>query len=200
MVVLKRKYNYALTLLQAYADGINEKIKLLTYLKYEVLGFLPLYLFFIIINKLCLSDYDNPILLLYIYLIPDLLLEFAFAYLMRPKIVPEYYSLDLGDMFNATEKWHTQMQNESIKDTTKQITKITDAMHHSSEAWYKPDSKSAFALTAPIDIGESSENLEGYVDAISKTNSEFLVVINRFLRKEIFFSYIIVNRNARSLH
>ena len=43
MVVLKRKYNYALTLLQAYADGINEKIKLLTYLKYEVLVFLPLY-------------------------------------------------------------------------------------------------------------------------------------------------------------
>ena len=103
MVVLKRKYNYALTLLQAYADGINEKIKLLTYLKYEVLFFLPLYIFFIIINKLFLSDYDNPILLLYIYLIPDLLLEFAFVYIMRPKIVPEYYSLDLGDMFNEAE-------------------------------------------------------------------------------------------------
>jgi hypothetical protein len=103
MVVLKRKYNYALTLLQAYADGINEKIKLIKYLKYEVLCFLPLYIFFIILNKLSLSDYDNPILLLYIYLIPDLLLEFAFVYIMRPKIVPEYFSLDLGDMFNEVE-------------------------------------------------------------------------------------------------
>jgi hypothetical protein len=103
MVVLKRKYNYALTLLEAYADGIHEKIKLLTYLKYEVMCFLPLYVLFIIINKLCLSDYDNPILLLYIYLIPDLLLEFVFVYLMRPKVVPAYYSVDLGDMFNEEE-------------------------------------------------------------------------------------------------
>ena len=79
----------------------------------------------------------------------------------------------LGDMFNSTVLWHTQMQNESIKDTTKQITKITDAMHHSSEAWYKPDNKSAFALTAPIDFGECRQNVSGYISAISKTNSEF---------------------------
>ncbi len=79
----------------------------------------------------------------------------------------------LGDMFNATVLWHTQMQNESIKDTSKQITKITDAMHHSSEAWYRKDNKSAFALTAPIDLGESKENVNGYIDAISKTNEEF---------------------------
>ncbi len=78
----------------------------------------------------------------------------------------------LGEMFNSTEKWHTQMQNESIKDTSKQITKITDAMHHSSEAWYKPGNKFAFALTAPYDQGFAKENVEGYVKAIEKTNSD----------------------------
>ena len=103
MIFLKRKYNYALTLLEAYAEGINEKIKLLTYLRYEIIGFLPLLVLIIIINKLSLSNYDNPILLLYIYLIPDLLLEFVFVFLMRPKVVPAYYSVDLGDMFNQVE-------------------------------------------------------------------------------------------------
>ena len=98
--VLERKYNYALTLLQAYADGINEKLKILKHLKYEISSYLPTYIFLIIINKTILSDYDNPIILLYIYLIPDFLFEFAFIHLMRPKLVPLYYSVDLGDMFN----------------------------------------------------------------------------------------------------
>ena len=79
----------------------------------------------------------------------------------------------LGEMFGSTEKWHAQMQNESIKDTSKQIAKITDAMHHSSEAWYKLGNKFAFALTAPLDKGASSENVAGYVGAIEKTNSEY---------------------------
>ncbi len=79
----------------------------------------------------------------------------------------------LGDMFNATERWHAQMQNESMKDTSKQIAKITDAMHHSSEAWYKLGNKFAFGLTAPIDKGAARENVEGYIGAISKTNEEY---------------------------
>ncbi len=79
----------------------------------------------------------------------------------------------LGEMFNSTEKWHAQMQNESVKDTSKQIAKITDAMHHSSEAWYKLGNKFAFAMTAPVDNGAARENVEGYIGAIEKTNSEY---------------------------
>ena len=103
MSLLLRKYNYAIALLAAYADGISEKMKLLQGLKYEVISYLPFFILTIIFNKLLLSDYDNPILLLYIYLIPDLLLEFFFIFLMRPKVVPNYYSIDLGDMFNEIE-------------------------------------------------------------------------------------------------
>ena len=79
----------------------------------------------------------------------------------------------LGEIFGSTEKWHAQMQNESIKDTSKQIAKITDAMHHSSEAWYNPDNQFAFALTAPNDMGAARENTKGYIGAIEKTNSEY---------------------------
>ena len=103
LAILKRKYNYALTLLQDYADGISEKIKLLKYLKYEVFCYLPLYLLIVIINRFLLSEYDNPIILLFIYLIPDFFLEFLFMFLLRPKIVPIFFSIDLGDMFNEVE-------------------------------------------------------------------------------------------------
>ena len=79
----------------------------------------------------------------------------------------------LGSMFDKTATWHTQMQNESIKDSSKQIAKITDAMHHSSEAWYNPANKYAFELTAPVDHGAARENVEGYVGAIAKTNAAY---------------------------
>ena len=54
----------------------------------------------LLVNKLFLIDYDNPIILLYIYLIPDFILEFAFMFLLRPKIVPIFFGIDLGGMFN----------------------------------------------------------------------------------------------------
>ena len=100
---LNRKYNFAMNLLQDYADGISEKIKLLKYLKYQIFSYIPLYLIVLFINKFILSDYDNPIILLYTYLIPDFILEFSFMYLMRPRIVPIFFGIDLGGMFNEVE-------------------------------------------------------------------------------------------------
>lgn len=77
----------------------------------------------------------------------------------------------LGSMFDYTVNWHAQMQNESVKDTSKQIAKVPDAMHHSSEAHFNPDNKFAFALTVPSDHGVSRENAEGYIGALSKSYS-----------------------------
>ena len=78
----------------------------------------------------------------------------------------------MGSMFEYTVNWHSQMQNESVKDTSKQIAKVPDAMHHSSEAHFNPDNKFAFALTAPCDNGVSRENAEGYISALSKSYAQ----------------------------
>lgn len=78
----------------------------------------------------------------------------------------------LGSMFEDTVFWHAQMQNESVKDTLKQIAKVPDAMHHSSEAHFNPANKFAFALTVPSDNGIARENAEGYIGALSKSYSD----------------------------
>jgi len=78
----------------------------------------------------------------------------------------------LGSMFEYTVNWHSQMQNESVKDTSKQIAKVPDAMHHSSEAHFNPDNKFAFALTVPSDNGIARENADGYIGALSKSYSQ----------------------------
>lgn len=78
----------------------------------------------------------------------------------------------LGSMFEDTVFWHAQMQNESVKDTLKQIAKVPDAMHHSSEAHFNPANHYSFALTVPVDTGASKENAEGYIGALSKSYSD----------------------------
>ena len=77
----------------------------------------------------------------------------------------------MGAIFENTVYWHAQMQNESVKDTLKQVAKVPDAMHHSAEAHFNPANKLVFALTVPVDNGECRENSESYIDALTKSYS-----------------------------
>lgn len=75
----------------------------------------------------------------------------------------------MGSIFENTVYWHAQMQNESVKDTLKQVAKVPDAMHHSAEAHFNPANKLVFALTVPVDCGECRENAESYIEALCKS-------------------------------
>lgn len=75
----------------------------------------------------------------------------------------------MGSIFENTVYWHAQMQNESVKDTLKQVAKVPDAMHHSAEAHFNPANKLVFALTVPVDNGVCQENAEAYIGALSKS-------------------------------
>ena len=77
----------------------------------------------------------------------------------------------MGAIFENTVYWHAQMQNESVKDTLKQVAKVPDAMHHSAEAHFNPANKLVFALTVPVDKGECRENSESDIDALTKSYS-----------------------------
>lgn len=75
----------------------------------------------------------------------------------------------MGAIFENTVYWHAQMQNESVKDTLKQVAKVPDAMHHSAEAHFNPANKLVFALTVPVDNGVCKENAESYIGALTKS-------------------------------
>ncbi len=75
----------------------------------------------------------------------------------------------MGSLFENTVYWHAQMQNESVKDTLKQVAKVPDAMHHSAEAHFNPANKLVFALTVPCDNGVCSSNAKAYIEALSKS-------------------------------
>lgn len=73
----------------------------------------------------------------------------------------------MGAIFENTVYWHAQMQNESQKDTLKQVAKVPDAMHHSAEAHFNPANNFAFALTVPSDNGVCKENADAYIGALT---------------------------------
>ena len=87
----------------------------------------------------------------------------------------------MGSMFENTVYWHAQMQNESVKDTLKQVAKVPDAMHHSAEAHFNPANKLVFALTVPTDKGVCSENAEAYIGALTKSYE----VSGAFFREDV---------------
>jgi len=87
----------------------------------------------------------------------------------------------MGSMFENTVYWHAQMQNESVKDTLKQVAKVPDAMHHSAEAHFNPANKLVFALTVPVDNGVCSENAKAYIEALSKSYE----ITGAFFKEEV---------------
>ena len=87
----------------------------------------------------------------------------------------------MGSMFENTVYWHAQMQNESVKDTLKQVAKVPDAMHHSAEAHFNPANKLVFALTVPMDNGVCRENAESYIDALTKSYT----ITGAFFKEEV---------------
>ena len=99
----------------------------------------------------------------------DALAQAMFWAIAKQNGIKTFVHQYLGSMFEDTVNWHAQMQNESIKTTTKQIAKVPDAMHHSAEAHFNDANKFAFALTTPKDKGILKDNLEGYAGALNKS-------------------------------
>lgn len=87
----------------------------------------------------------------------------------------------MGSMFENTVYWHAQMQNESVKDTLKQVAKVPDAMHHSAEAHFNPANKLVFALTVPVDNGVCRENAQSYIEALTKSYE----ITGAFFKEEV---------------
>lgn len=87
----------------------------------------------------------------------------------------------MGALFENTVYWHAQMQNESVKDTLKQVAKVPDAMHHSAEAHFNPANKLVFALTVPVDNGACRENAESYIEALTKSYT----ITGAFFKEEV---------------
>ena len=87
----------------------------------------------------------------------------------------------MGSLFENTVYWHAQMQNESVKDTLKQVAKVPDAMHHSAEAHFNPANKLVFALTVPVDNGVCRENAKSYIEALTKSYT----ITGAFFKEEV---------------
>ena len=98
---LKRKLYYAQFISPEFTEAISVKICLIKKFRILVCFYLPLFLTTLVLHKTVFYEYDGSLLELYDYLIADQITCIFVLILVRPKVVPQNYSVDLGDDINA---------------------------------------------------------------------------------------------------
>ena len=94
---LRFKIHYANLISPEYITALLYKIKI--FFKFRILIILYFFIFIgvLILHKTIFYEYDEVVLESYDYLVLDCIFEYAFLILFRPKELPEYYIINLGD-------------------------------------------------------------------------------------------------------
>ena len=122
---LKRKFYYAQFISPEFTEAISVKICLIKKLRVLICFYLPLFLTTLVLHKTIFYDYDGTLLELYDYLIIDEITCFFILILIRPKIVPENYNVDLGDDINAEPGNLYKFKLPNYNECHSNISKIT---------------------------------------------------------------------------
>jgi hypothetical protein len=96
-IFLQRRLYYARALSLEYVEALIYKINMINKFKLMLYIYLGLFLLAIFIHKVIVNPYDTTTLELYDYYIIDLYLSLYFLFLLRPKVLPPNFNVDLGD-------------------------------------------------------------------------------------------------------
>ena len=94
---LRFKIHYANLISPEYITALVYKIKIFFKFRILIILYFCIFIGVIILHKTIFYKYDEIILESYDYLVLDCIFEYAFLILFRPKELPEYYNINLGD-------------------------------------------------------------------------------------------------------
>ncbi len=94
---LQRRLYYARALSLEYVEAITYKIKLINKFKPMLFIYIILFLIVVFIHKVIVYPYDTTTLELFNYFMVDLYLSIYFLYILRPKVLPPNYKVELGN-------------------------------------------------------------------------------------------------------
>ena len=98
IIFLQRKYYYSLLILPGFSSAITFKIYLLKKIRSIILFYYLCYFVVFIINKILLKDYESNFFSVVHYIIPYFISAFMFTILMRPRIMPDNFDIDLENI------------------------------------------------------------------------------------------------------
>ena len=100
---LQLKMHYASLISPEYLGSLKYKIKLVKTLSIIYITYFILYLIVIVLEKTIFYKYDESILESYNYMALDAVFLYSIIILFRPKELPEFYNINLGDNLDADE-------------------------------------------------------------------------------------------------
>ena len=100
---LKLKIHYAQQISPQYINALKYKIRLFLIFRIIIISYYFVYLLILILHKTAFYKYDEAILESYDYLALDCVYIFLFLLLFRPRVLPEHYTVDLGDSLEGED-------------------------------------------------------------------------------------------------
>ena len=94
---------YARLLSPEYISALMYKILLFKKFRILVISYLVLYTIVLVLHKTVFYKYDDSVFQSYNYLEVDFYFEYLLLLLFRPKELPEYYNINLGNNINIDE-------------------------------------------------------------------------------------------------
>ena len=100
---LKLKIHYAQQISPQYITALNYKMSLFTKFRIIIITYFFVFLIVLILHKTAFYKYDEEVLESYDYLSLDCFYAFLLLIFFRPKELPQYYTVDLGESIDLEE-------------------------------------------------------------------------------------------------
>ena len=163
---MQLKIHYASLISPEYLGSLKYKIKLVKTLRIIYISYIFLFLIVIALEKTIFYTYDETTFESYNYMAVDAVFLYSIIILFRPKELPEYYNINLGDNLDGDEgniyKYKLPKYSEAnslkLNLTKKEI-----------ESYKKSDTP--ILIIGPNDDSDSNKISEGIIEINNNDNS-----------------------------
>ena len=163
---LQLKIHYASLISPEYLVSLKYKIKLVKTLRIIYISYIILYLIVLAFEKTIFYTYDESTLESYNYMAVDAIFLYSLIILFRPKELPEFYNINLGDNLDGDEgniyKYKLPKYSEA-NSLTLNLTK------KEIESYKKGDTP--ILIIGPSNDSDLSNNNEGIIEINNNDNS-----------------------------
>jgi hypothetical protein len=163
---LQMKIHYASLISPEYLGSLKYKLKLIKSLRIIYISYIILFLIIIALEKTIFYTYDELTLESYNYMALDAVFLYSIIILFRPKELPEFYNINLGDDLDVDEGNVYKYKLPKYSEANSLILKLTKKEIESCKKGDTP-----ILIIGPNNDSDLNNNSEGIIEINNNDNS-----------------------------
>ena len=170
---LKLKIHYASIISPEYLDSFKYKIKLVKTLRIIYISYFILYLIVIAFEKTIFYKYDESTFESYNYMALDALFLYSIITLFRPKELPDFYNINLGDSLEGEEGNIYKYKLPKYSEANSLNLNLTKKEIDSCKKGEKP-----ILIIGPKNDNELNSNIGGIIEINDNSINKYFLTLN----------------------